>query len=545
MKIALAQVNPTIGGFQENVDHFVDCAAKALAQGCDLVVFPELALSGYPPKDFLEHRQFVKEGIKALDSFASKVRGIGVLCGVPTPREGSFGKPLYNTAVLFEDGRILAEIHKQLLPTYDVFDETRYFEPGPLSMPVTFRGRSIGITVCEDAWNDPELVPQGRYRVEPIGELVKKGADLLINIAASPFELEKPRLRERIFSHLAGKYGVPFVFVNTVGGQDSLVFDGHSLVVAPDGRVIARASGFAEALVASDIETGGGDPGSDAESDEEVLIKALSLSLYDYMRRCGFKKAVLGLSGGVDSAVTASIAARAIGRENVLGVLMPSPYTSRESIQDATRLAENLGIELLTIPIEGLFKGYLETLSPIFIGRKPDTTEENIQARIRGNLLMAISNKFGHLVLSTGNKSELAVGYCTLYGDLSGGYALISDVPKTMVYRIARHLNATGAGIPERILTRPPSAELRPEQKDQDDLPPYDLLDTILELHIERNASREEIISRGYDPALVGRILSMIARSEYKRLQAPLGPKVTTKAFGYGRRYPLAHSYRW
>jgi len=545
MKIALAQVNPTIGGFQENVVHFVDCAAAAAAQGCDLVVFPELALSGYPPKDFLEHGQFVQEGIKALDSFASKVRGIGVICGVATPRKEAFGKPLYNTAVLFEDGRILAEIHKQLLPTYDVFDETRYFEPGPPSMPVTFRGRSIGITICEDAWNDPDLVSQGRYRVDPVCELVRKGADLLVNIAASPFELEKPRLRERIFSHLAGKYGVPFVFVNAVGGQDSLVFDGHSLVVASDGRVIARASSFSESLVVSDLETGDGDLGSDVESDEEVLIKALSLSLYDYMRRCGFKKAVLGLSGGVDSAVTAAIAARAIGRENVLGVIMPSPYTSRESILDATQLAENLGIELLTIPIEGLFKGYLETLAPVFVGLKPDTTEENIQARIRGNLLMAISNKFGHLVLSTGNKSELAVGYCTLYGDLSGGYALISDVPKTMVYRIARHLNATGSGIPERIITRPPSAELRPDQKDQDDLPPYDILDTVLELHIERNASREEIISRGYDPALVARILSMIARSEYKRLQAPLGPKVTTKAFGYGRRYPLAHAYRW
>ncbi len=539
MKIALAQFDAVIGDFEENISKMKAQAEKAIAKGCDLVVFPEMCICGYPPKDLLERKDFILDTLKATKKAVESINDIGVIAGTIDENPSGQGKPLFNTAILFENGKILHKAHKRLLPSYDVFDETRYFEPGQGGSPVEYKGRNIGLTICEDIWFAPL-----HYEINPVQALSDKGADLFVTISASPFDIYKAEQRKRLLESLSSTYKSPFLYCNTVGGQDCILFDGRSEAFAPEKGLFAQASDFREDVIVLDSLSFDGEIHPVTQSSEEAIIEALKLGLTDYMKKCGFSKVVLGLSGGIDSSVTCTIAVQALGPENVLGVLMPSPYTSTHSIEDAEALAANLRIETVTLPITEIFSAYIETLSPIFEGMKMDVTEENIQARIRGNLLMALSNKLGHLVLSTGNKTELAVGYCTLYGDLSGGYALISDVPKTMVYKLAAFLNSHKELIPARVLTKPPSAELRPDQKDQDDLPPYEIIDTILEHYLERNTTIQELAAIGYDMEIVKRITSMVDRSEYKRRQAPIGPKVTSRAFGCGRRYPISHKYR-
>jgi len=545
LKIALAQTDLTIGAFEENTEAIAGLCENALEQGCELIVFPELAITGYPPRDLLERRDFIDGAQAALDTLVARIRGIGVLCGTITRNSTGIGKPLFNSAVLFEEGHILHMVHKQLLPSYDVFDEARYFRPGPSSEPADFHGRKIGITICEDIWNEPEFCPWCEtYDTDPVDDLAKKGLDFLINISASPFSLNKPATRARIIRGLAARYGVPLLYCNSTGGQDCLVFDGGSFAAGPDGSVFAQAADFSRDLVMLDVEALTGDVKHVSSCPEEQVCRALVMSLRDYTRRCGISRVALGLSGGIDSSLTACLSVEALGSENVLGVLMPSAYTSDESLEDARSLASNLGIKTATLPITPMFDAYVQVLETVFEGRPMDVTEENIQARIRGALLMAISNKLGHMVLSTGNKSELAVGYCTLYGDMSGGYALISDVPKTMVYRLSRFINRKKELIPERVFEKPPSAELRPGQKDEDDLPPYDVLDPILELYLEKRFTPGEIVAEGFDEQVVAKVIRMVDANEYKRVQAPLGPKVTAKAFSCGRRYPVAHGFR-
>ncbi len=539
MKIALVQFDPTIGAFDENIQDILKWTSRAKDEGCGIVLFPELCLCGYPPRDLLERNDFVRDCFCAQEELVSRIGDTAVVFGTVTKNTTGIGKPLHNTAVFAYKGRTLALCHKRLLPTYDIFDETRYFEPGEKSTVVDFEGIRFGIAICEDIWHD-----EYNYRIDPVADLVSAGTQVFLAISASPFDTKKAGVRRRIVQKHVNRHCKPFLYCNAVGGQDCLIFDGRSFALHPKAGLLAQARDFEEDMVIVDLAGYRPDLHSVSTSAPEAILKALILGLTDYMDRCGFKKVVLGLSGGVDSSVTAAIAVKAIGVENVLGVIMPSPYTSKESIEDAAALAQNLGIETITLPITDIFNQYLETLKPAFHDLPHNVTKENIQARVRGNLLMAISNKFGHLVLSTGNKTELAVGYCTLYGDLSGGYALISDVPKTMVYRLARFINHEKELIPERVLIKPPSAELRPGQKDQDDLPPYELLDPILELYLEENATMDEILSRGYDQQVVQRIVEMVNRSEYKRRQAPFGPKVTTKAFGFGRRYPVAHRYK-
>jgi len=543
MKIGLAQYDPTIGAFKHNVAQMIRLAGKARGKGCELVIFPELAVCGYPPRDLLEREEFIQDNLRAMDWLMSEVKGIAVLCGYVSPNTKRAGKPIHNTAILFEEGKVQAKVHKRLLPSYDIFDEARYFEPGTESMPISFKGLSLGITICEDIWNDSDIFPEHNYPVNPVAELAEKGTDVFITINSSPFDIEKVAFRQHILRYLATKYRRPFFYINAVGGQDCLIFDGSSIAIDHAGKIMAQAKDFTEDLVTCDTDTLQGEKHMISDSKEEAVIKALELGLKDYTTRCGFSKVVLGLSGGIDSSVTASVAAQAIGPENVLGVIMPSPYTSKASIEDAEALARNLEIQTITIPISDIFDSYLKTFEPVFSGKDRDVTEENIQARIRGNLLMAISNKFGHLVLSTGNKSELAVGYCTLYGDLCGGFALISDLPKTMVYKVAGYLNSEGEIIPKQVLTKVPSAELRPGQKDQDDLPPYEILDLILEKYLEQDTPPDRIIAEGFNQETVFRIVQMVDRSEYKRHQAPIGPRVTSRAFGYGRRYPVCHGY--
>ena len=517
----------------------------AAGRGCDLVIFPELCVTGYPPKDLLERPDFIEEAEKSLSVLVKEIKDVAVLVGTVTRNRSGIGKPLFNSAVLFEGGKIITTVHKQLLPTYDVFDEARYFRPGPPSDPINFKGLRLGITICEDIWNEPEFCPNCEtYDRDPVDDLCNKGAQAIINISSSPFYLGKLSVREKILSGIADKYHVPVVYCNNIGGQDCLVFDGASLCVFPGKRFVARAFQFQEDIVTLDTKVQQGDLRPLVSCNEEQVIQALILALRDYTRRCGIDRVTLGLSGGIDSSLTAVLAVKAMGAENVLGVLMPSAYTSKESLEDATVLAQNLGIETVTLPIVPIFEAYMDVLAEVFEGLPMNVAEENIQARIRGNLLMAISNKLGHMVLSTGNKSELAVGYCTLYGDMSGGYALISDLPKTLVYKVARFLNEQGSYIPERVFQKPPSAELRPGQTDQDDLPPYEILDPILELYMEQRLSPDQIVQRGYDKDIVKKVVSMVDRNEYKRLQAPLGPKITAKAFCCGRRYPVAHGYR-
>jgi NAD+ synthetase len=546
MKIALGQLNPTIGDFEGNLRLIRQ--AMADAAGADLLVLPELMVCGYPPRDLLEREAFLQASGQAMSDLCKSVQGsLAVLVGFPEVlSEVKAGRHVANSVALIDGGKIVAIRRKSLLPTYDVFDEWRYFEPATTIAPIPFRGRSLGVSICEDIWNDGDFWPHRLYREDPIEKLVNAGADLLINIAASPFTLEKRHLRPRMLASVARHWQRPLVFVNQVGGQDDLVFDGSSLAVNAKGEVMARAAEHAPDLVVVDVEAGGSDVNlrSFTESDARSALDALVLGTRDYARRCGFSGALIGLSGGIDSAVVACIASRALDPAQVLGVAMPSRYSSEHSRRDAADLAKNLGIEFREIFIEPMFAAYLDALAPAFAGREPDVTEENLQARIRGGLLMALSNKFGKLLLSTGNKSEIATGYCTLYGDTNGGLAVISDVPKTWVYKIAREINAERPVIPESTLTKPPSAELRPDQVDQDSLPPYDVLDAILAAHVEDGLDTQALVAAGFEPTVVEKVLRLVRISEYKRRQLPPGLKITGKAFGTGRRYPVAQDFR-
>ena len=543
MKIALAQINPTIGDFTLNSQKIMAAAEKAIGLSCDLIVFSELAISGYPPRDLLEKEDFVQANMMHLRELVKSIKGTGVICGFVdrSPREE--GKPLYNSAVLFDNGKILHQVHKRLLPTYDIFDERRYFEPGTECTSFLYKGCWIGLTICEDIWNDKDFFSRQLYPVDPAERVIKEGANLLINIAASPYHVGKREFKWAMFRDIAKKYKVPLLYVNQVGGNDSVLFDGISLAFDPKGRVVARARDFEEDMVVFDTDREKGDLHPVSGTDTESLLNALTMGTRDYVRKCGFSRAVVGVSGGIDSALTAFIAAQALGKENVTAIFMPSQYTRKENFEDTKELAANLGIKLFVVPIEGIFDNFLQGLSPLFKDVATEVTGQNIQARIRQIILMALSNKFGCLLLSTGNKSELAVGYCTLYGDMSGGLAVISDVPKTMVYRIARLINKGKEVIPERIIQKAPSAELKPNQLDKDDLPSYEVLDGILKAYIEDNKPTEEIIGMGFEPSIVRDIISRVDRNEYKRHQAPPGLKVTTKSFGYGRRYPIAQRY--
>jgi NAD+ synthase (glutamine-hydrolysing) len=540
MRIALAQINTTVGDLKHNHDLIRKNIEQARDLKCDLVVFPEMAVIGYPPKDLLERPSFIAANKQVLDDLVASTKGIYVLCGYVETSAKTRGKPLHNAAALFGEGKILAKTFKRLMPFYDVFDETRYFEPGTEAVVVELLGRRLGLSICEDIWNVPELFPHLLYDVDPIEELVQAKIDILVNISASPYFMRKRVLRESLLRKISKKYGIPAVYVNQVGGNDDLLFDGVSMVFDGQGRLRARAREFESDMVVWDSETDQGEIREIAQDAETSVLEGLIMGVRDYFQKCGFKKALVGLSGGIDSSLVAAIAARALGAENVMGLSMPSRYTSAMSLEDSRLLAKNLGIRFEEIPITPIFDAYLQQLSPLFKGAGEDQTEENIQARIRGNLLMAVSNKFGHLVLSTGNKSEIAVGYCTLYGDMSGGLSVISDVPKTMCYALARCINRERQVIPERVLTRPPSAELKPNQTDQDTLPPYEILDAILHAYVEEHKGLDAIVRMGYDEETVRFVIRRINQNEYKRQQMAPGLKITHKAFGFGRRYPIA-----
>jgi len=541
MKIALLQINPTVGDLSGNARLIAETVREAAAAGADLAVTPELALVGYLPRDLLLSSGFIARSWDQLGELARQLR-TPTLIGLPEPNPSDNGRPLFNTAALVRNGKIEDRFRKSLLPTYDVFDEDRYFEPFLGAQVLEIAGRRLGISICEDIWNDRDFWQRRRYHHDPVEELVAAGAEAIVNLSASPFSVGKHRRREEMLGKLARRHARPVVYSNQYGGNDDLVFDGRSCAFSADGAAIARGRSFGPDVVICDIDTGAPiGPAVDLDPESEVW-RALVLGTRDYVRKCGFGTAVLGLSGGIDSALTAAIAAEALGADRILGVLMPSPFSSCGSIDDSLRLAKNLGIATLTLPIDRAMNAMDETLAEAFAETERGVTEENIQARIRGNLLMALSNKRGALLLTTGNKSELSVGYCTLYGDMSGGLAVISDVPKTTVYRVARWLNETSGRplIPVSILTKAPSAELRPDQTDQDSLPPYDVLDDILLRHVEQHQFAREIIAAGHDADVVGRVLTLVRKAEFKRKQAAPGLKVTDRAFGTGWRMPIA-----
>jgi NAD+ synthase (glutamine-hydrolysing) len=541
VKIALGQINPTVGDFSGNAAKIIQFAVLARSAGAGLILFPELAVCGYPPRDLVERPSFVARGRATIEKIATETKGIAVICGTVTPAEADSGKKVMNSAALLRDGGVEFIQSKMLLPTYDVFDEMRNFAPAKSQQLFNFCGKQMALTICEDAWNDKRFWNRRMYGVDPVEELVRAGGDFVLNISASPFWLGKRELRHDMLTAIAKNQKVPVAMVNQVGGNDSLVFDGSSLVIAPDGTVIAQGKSFEEDLIYFDSQQLTGNIHAQIAGEEASAYEALVLGTRDYVRKCGFKQALVGLSGGIDSALTASIAVDALGPENVIGVGMPGPFSSRGSIDDARELAENLEIRLELLSIDEIYAATRRTLAPVFAGFPEDVTEENIQSRARGLLLMSMSNKFGALVLSTGNKSELAVGYCTLYGDMVGGLAVISDVPKTMVYRLCAYVNSRRKVIPVATIEKPPSAELRAEQKDSDSLPPYDVLDVILEDFVEDMASAEQIARvHNFDLELVRRVIRMIERSEYKRQQAAPGIKISAKAFGYGRRFPIA-----
>ncbi len=541
VKIALGQINTTVGDFTGNCAKMVDAARRAQAAGAGLVLFPELSVCGYPPLDLVENPGFVARNQSAVEEIAEQTRGIAVICGLVTPAKAETGKKVMNSAALLNDGQVAFVQSKMLLPTYDVFDESRNFAPAEEQDVVPFGGKRMAVTICEDAWNDKSFWNRPLYGIDPVEKLIGQGGNLLLNISASPFYVGKRELRFNMLAALAAKHQTPVAMVNLVGGNDSLVFDGSSVVIAPDGRPVAQAKSFEEDIIFFDPDALNGDVHPQVEGMEASAFAALVLGTRDYVRKCGFHRVIVGLSGGIDSALTATIASEALGAQNVIAVGMPGPYSSRGSIDDARALAVNLGIRFETIRITEIFDAYLKALKPVFAGREEDVTEENIQARIRGALLMALSNKFSGMVLSTGNKSELAVGYCTLYGDMAGGLAVISDVPKTMIYRLAQYVNSQKPMIPRATLEKPPSAELRPNQKDSDTLPPYEVLDTVLEDFIEESKPAEQIArERNVDVALVRSVLRMVERTEYKRQQAAPGLKISEKAFGVGRRFPIA-----
>lgn len=542
MTFALAQLSPVVGDYAGNVERILEAAGRAKEQGAACVIAPELALCGYPPRDLLDREDFVAEGLRALAAMARRApSGIDLVAGY-VDRVGG-GRPLRNAAAVIRDGRVVERRHKRLLPGYDVFDEDRWFGPGdPGQAPVILGGRRAALTICEDIWADAWPAP--RYGGDPVADLVEQGADCIVNISASPWHVGRGGEREALLRRVAARHGRPVLYCNQAGGNDELLFDGASLHVGADGRLLARGAAFAPDLVlCAPGEPGGADALRPAPGcDEEAIRQALVMGVRDYAARCGFGSAILGLSGGVDSALVCVIASEALGPAQVTAVAMPSRHSSPGSVADARRLAENLGVTWLQRPIEGPYCAYLAALAEDLAGRAPDVTEENLQARIRGTLLMALSNRRGSLLLTTGNKSELAVGYCTLYGDMNGGLAVISDLPKTTVYAVARHVNRRAGRdlIPQATLDKPPSAELRPGQTDQDSLPPYDVLDEVLDRYVVRGEAPEDIVAAGLPEATVRRTIALVVRNEYKRRQAPPGLRVTSKAFGMGRGMPIA-----
>jgi NAD+ synthase (glutamine-hydrolysing) len=541
VKIALGQINPTVGDFSGNAAKMIDYSRRAQSAGAGLILFPELSICGYPPRDLVERASFVARNRESAERIASETNGIAAICGLVTPAESDTGKSVMNSAALLQDGKIAFVQSKMLLPTYDVFDEMRNFAPAKSQALFPFCGNRMALTICEDAWNDKQFWRKRLYTVDPVEALIREGGNFVLNISASPFWIGKRELRHDMLATIARNHKVPVVMVNQVGGNDSLVFDGSSIVLNPEGEVIARGKSFEEDLVYFDSKSLTGDLHAQVEGEEGSVYAALVLGTRDYMQKCGFKKAIVGLSGGIDSALTAVIAADAVGPENVIGVGMPGPYSSPGSIEDARSLAQNLRIRFELLSINQIYAAYRKTLKNVFAGCGEDVTEENIQSRARGTMLMALSNKFGAIVLSTGNKSELGVGYCTLYGDMVGGLAVISDVPKTLVYRLSHYVNSHRPVIPQATLEKPPSAELRPDQKDSDSLPPYEVLDAVLEDYVEDAHSAERIATdHGFDVEIVKKVIRMVDRAEYKRQQAAPGIKISPKAFGYGRRFPIA-----
>jgi len=546
VKLALAQINPTIGDFLGNVRKIVEVSLTSQRQGADLVIFPEMAVCGYPPADLLEKSSFLARAQQAVEEIAERVtvnNPIAVLCGCPTPAPTDSGKQVMNSAMLLRDGRVEFIQSKMLLPYYDVFDEQRYFAPAAKQVLYELAGERIAITICEDAWNDKNFWPQRLYPIDPVENLMHQGATLIVNLSASPYYRDKREMRRAMLAAIAGRHRVPVAMVNQVGGNDTLIFDGTSLVLNEHGDTIAQAKSFQEDILIVDFSSQPRAISHSKQDEDAAVYDALVLGTRDYVRKCGFSKAIVGLSGGIDSALVATIATEALGADKVLGVGMPSEYSSQGSIDDARQLAHNLGIQWELIPINDIFQQHLKALLPILNPFPPDITEENLQSRIRGALLMALSNKLSALVLTTGNKSEMSTGYCTLYGDMVGALAVIGDVYKTCVYRLATHANRDRVIIPENTLIKPPSAELRPGQQDTDSLPPYDVLDPILEAYVERYQTAEAIVQASARPLeieLVRTVLRMVERSEYKRQQAAPVLKVTQKSFGVGRRFPIA-----
>lgn len=541
MKVALGQINPTVGDFSGNARKIIDYSRRAQSHGAGLILFPELAVCGYPPRDLVERSSFVARNRETVDRIAAETRGIAVICGLVTPADSAAGKSVMNSAALLMDGKVAFLQSKMLLPTYDVFDEMRNFAPAKSQELFDFCGNRVALTICEDAWNDKQFWNKRLYTFDPVEALMRAGGNFVLNISASPFWIGKRELRRDMLATIARNYKAPVAMVNQVGGNDSLVFDGSSLVLNPEGKVVAQGRSFEEDLIYFDSKTLTGEVREQVEGEEASVYAALVLGTRDYMHKCGFQNSIVGLSGGVDSALTAAIATEAVGPENVLGIGMPGPFSSEGSIEDARALAQNLGIRFELLPINHVFAAYRQTLQEVFAGRKEDVTEENLQSRARGTLLMALSNKLSAIVLSTGNKSELGVGYCTLYGDMVGGLAVISDVPKTLVYRLSHYVNSRRPVIPPATLEKPPSAELRPNQKDTDTLPPYEVIDAVLEDYVEDSHPPERIAAdHGFEVAIVRRVIGMVDRAEYKRQQAAPGIKISAKAFGYGRRLPIA-----
>lgn len=547
MRIAVGQINTTVGDLAGNVDLIIGMARRAAGGGAQMVVFPELALTGYPPRDLLEKPSFFERAQAEERRLAAETAGLDtvVVYGTVARSHASAGKPALNLAVVLDRGQVIFRQPKMLLPTYDVFDEGRYFLPAERQEVCAIGTAKVALTVCEDAWNDKQFWERRLYRRDPVEELAKAGAGLLVTINASPYHMGKRKLRRDIFAAAARHHGLPVVYVNQVGGNDQLVFDGSSFVMDAEGGVIASAASFREDLVFVDTVTGEGDQHENLADLHEAVYEALVLGTRDYIRKCGFERVLLGLSGGIDSSLTAVLAVDAVGKQNVVGVGMPGPYSSASSLRDARELAQNLGIRFEVVEINGPYQKFLEVLDPLFGDRPRDVTEENLQARLRGVTLMSLSNKWGAMVLTTGNKSELAVGYCTLYGDMAGGLAVISDVPKTMVYELARIANRRhGPVIPESVFTKAPSAELRPDQKDTDSLPDYGTLDAVLRLYVEDYLPPQQIAENLNLPLdLVRNVINMVDRNEYKRQQAAPGLKVTSKAFGIGRRFPIAQRF--
>lgn len=556
MKIAIAQLNPIIGNLKHNATEILAAAEMTASQGTRLLLTPELSLCGYPPRDLLLYPGFVELMLAEVENLATKLpKNLAVLVGIvdPNPQAGEIGqKPLFNSIALLENGKVKQIFHKRLLPTYDVFDEDRYFEPGRESNIFILNENNqeirIGVTICEDLWNDEEFWGKRSYEQNPLQDLVVSGVDLIVNLSASPYSVSKQKVREAMLSHAARRYEKPIIYTNQVGANDDLIFDGNSVAFNQGGELKLRAVSFAKDLQIIEWNNEQKDLlkatiAPQRETEAEEIWSALVMGVRDYATKCGFRQVVIGLSGGIDSALVAAIAAAALGVENVLGVLMPSPYSSEHSLTDAQALVKNLGIKSQKLPIGEIMKTYDRSLEPLFTGSEFGVAEENIQSRIRGNLLMAIANKFGYLLLSTGNKSEIAVGYCTLYGDMNGGLAAIADVPKTRVYSLCRWLNRTREVIPENIINKPPSAELKPGQLDQDSLPPYEILDEILDRIIHQHESAAQITSAGHDPEIVAKVIKLVARAEFKRRQAPPGLKITDRAFGSGWRMPIASQW--